>query len=506
MTRAGAVAAWTGPALIVAVVARVTSGGADAPLFVLAALTAPLLALLVPPTPRAAPSAMALPIALAVTVCVLGSSVRAVTDLGRVAGVPAWAALACAVGLLSLAALPGAPRRAPLVALGLGAAALLSAVGALGHVVHASPWTAWSRIASRSAFELHADSAWTRDGLHALAPVSLTSGDAQRITVLTAGVYRVTEHDRTPPVVREWRLASGDSLALRPGDVLTIPTDGRVRFETGARLPAPAASGTTWADGAPTSRARSIVGWTGLTVTLVGGAIAVVRPLAPVGLGGAVAAPLGVLAIVSAAAAWGLHAVDVAPELSIGMPPGASLASLTPAVVSEPWRSRVSAAVVVALVALLAAAATALRQRLGELVERQWQPAPPLLRRRGVVAGAWVVLVAVAGAAGVWVSDGWSLLVQGMGLGAATVLGPVLATRDAAGTRRASLAGAVVGAAVFVLTPYATDWLAALPADVVAVVVRYPALVAAPAAWLVATAVRAAEATRADMVAAPRRH
>jgi len=506
MTGTSAIAGWTGPAILVAVVARVTSGGVDAPLFILAALAAPLLALLVPP-PRTPPSPAALPIALVVTVCVLGSAMRAVTDLGRVAGWPAWAALASAVALACVPALPRVPRRAPAIALGVGAVALVSAVAGLGHVVHASPWAAWSRVASRGAFELHADSAWTREGFGAVAPVSFTSADAQRITVMTAGVYRVTEHDRVQPIVREWRLASGDSLALRPGDVLAIPVGGRVRFESGTRLPALAASGTTWADGAATSmaRARSVAGWTALVVTLVGGALVVVRPLTPLSAGAVVVGPVAVLAVVSAAAAWAIHAVDVAPELSIGMPPGASLVRLIPTAIAEPWRSRVLIALVVALVALLVGAATALQQRVGDLVVLRGDRAPAALRRPGVRSGVWVLLVAVAGAAGVWV-DGWSLLMQGMGLGSAAVLGPLIATGDAADARRASLAGAVAGAVVFLVTPHAADWLAMFPAAIVGLITRYPALVAVPAAWLVATAVRAVDDARADMVAAPRRH
>ncbi len=507
MTGTSAVAAWTAPALLVAVIARVSSGGVDAPLFVLAALAAPLLALLAPPMPRTVPTAVVLPVTLVTSVCVLGASMRAVTDLGRVADVPAWAALGAAVALAGIAALPRVPRHLPVVALGVGAAALLSAVAGFGHVVHASPWTAWSRVASRGAFELHPDSGWTREGFQALSPVSIASADAQRITAMRAGVYRVTEHDRGRPVVREWRLGPGDSLALRPGDVLAIPAGGRVRFETGIRLPAPAASGTTWADGAATSmgRARSMAGWAGLVLTLVGGAMVVVRPLGSPSAAAAIVGPLGLLAVVSAATGWAIHAVDVAPELSIGMPAGASLASLIPAVVAEPWRSRLLAAVVIALVALLVGAATALHQRLAALTALHADRMPAVLRRPGVPSGVWVLLVAVAGAVGVWVTDGWSLLMQGLGLGAAAVLGPALATADADGARRATLAGAVVGTAIFVVAPHAIDGLATLPAGVVGVITRYPALLAAPAAWLVATVVRAAEATPSGAVAAPRR-
>jgi hypothetical protein len=123
-----------------------------------------------------------------------------------------------------------------------------------------------------------------------------------------------------------------------------------------------------------------------------------------------------------------------------------------------------------------------------------------------VRAAAWVVLVAAAGAVGVWSRDGWSLLLQGMGLGAAAVLGPQVATGDAAEARRAQVVGALAGVTVFVLTPHATEWLAPLPAEAVATIARYPALIAAPAAWLVALAVRALDPARAEMVAALRRH
>jgi hypothetical protein len=213
-----------------------------------------------------------------------------------------------------------------------------------------------------------------------------------------------------------------------------------------------------------------------------------------------------VLGVVLAAASWGVYAVDAAPELSIGMPPGAPLARLIPAVVSERWTSWLFAAAVIGLMALLVAAAAALHQRLVDLTAFRTDRMAGLLARRAVRASAWAVLVVVAAAAGVRAVDGWSLLLEGMGLGAAMVLGPLLATGAAADARRAHLAGALTGAAAFVVTPHATDWLAPLPAVVAVTVAQYPALMAVPAAWLVAMAMRATDAARADMVAALRRH
>jgi hypothetical protein len=115
-------------------------------------------------------------------------------------------------------------------------------------------------------------------------------------------------------------------------------------------------------------------------------------------------------------------------------------------------------------------------------------------------------VVLIAAAAGLRAADGWSLLLQGMGLAAATVLGPLVAVGDAADGRRAQLAGALAGATLFVVMPYATDWLAPLPADATATLVQYPALIAAPVAYLVAIAVRVTDTARGEMVAALRRH
>ena len=92
----GAVAAWMSPVLGVAVVARVTAGGVEAPLFVLAVLLAPLLALLAAEGPRPARSGFAFTIALAIVACALGAGFRAVTDLARVLGVEAGVSLGAA--------------------------------------------------------------------------------------------------------------------------------------------------------------------------------------------------------------------------------------------------------------------------------------------------------------------------------------------------------------------------------------------------------------------------
>ena len=83
MIGVGAVAAWASPVLVVAVVARVAAGGVETPLFVLAVLAAPMLALLAGPGPRGARSGFAGTLSLVTVVCALGAGFRAVADLGH---------------------------------------------------------------------------------------------------------------------------------------------------------------------------------------------------------------------------------------------------------------------------------------------------------------------------------------------------------------------------------------------------------------------------------------
>jgi hypothetical protein len=504
MTGVGAVAAWTSPVLVVAVVARVTAGGVEAPLFVLAVLAAPLLALLAGPGPGAARSGFAFTLALVTVACVLGAGFRAVTDLGHVLGLETGATLGSAVALVLVTTVWPGHHRVAAAALVLGAAALAVALGILGVAVAASPWTAWSRAASRSAFELGPRSAWTREGARFLEPVTLTFPGPHRITAVSAAVFRVSEHDREAVVVREWRLAAGESLMLRPGDTLSIPAGARVRFERGKRVPGSPVSGVAWADRSGASGPRLVAWWLGLTLTLVGGALMVVRVRAPVSRAVALLAPATVLGVALAAACWGIYVVDAAPELSIGAPAAAALVDLAPVVADEPWRSRVLAAVVLALVALLLGSAASLRQRLVDLARRE----PGGLAAstgRGVLGTAlWIVLVAAAAAASVAVTDGWSLLLRGAGLAAATLLGPLVATGGRPGFERAHAQGALAGAALFVVSTALAHW-PAIPPGAADAVAQYPALVAAPGAWLVATLSRGAGPARREMVAAARR-
>jgi hypothetical protein len=490
MTAVGAVAAWTSPVLVVAVVAEVTTGGAEAPLFVLAVLAAPLLALLAGPGPRGAQPAFVVASGLVTVLCVLGAGFRAVTDLGHVLGLERGATLGSAIALVLVTTVWRDHHRVAATALILGVAALLIAVVILGITVEVSPWTAWSRVASRGAFELGPRSEWTREGAQFPQPVTLTFAEPHRVTAVTDVVVHVTEHDRGT-MVRERRLAAGESLMLRPGDTLAIPAGARVRFEKGRRVPGAPMSGVTWADGADATRPRLLAWWVGLTLTLAGGALMVVRGAAPLSRACALFGPTTVVGVVLAAGCWGVYAVDAAPELSIGVPAAASLARLAPVVADEPWRSRLLAAIVLALLALFLGSAAALRRCLVDLTAASSSGLVASMRRRVLEAATWILLVAAAAAASVVVTDGWWLLLQGSGLAAAILLGPMLATGEVPGVERARAKGALAGGLIFVVVTALARWPGAAGAfDTVA---RYPALAAAPAAWLVARLARATD-------------
>ena len=499
MTGIGAVAAWTGPALVVAVVGGVMAGGVEAPLLVLAALAAPLLGLLLaaPEAGDAARGRVALAIVVVTAACVLGAGFRAITDLGRVLGVESRATLGAAAALVLLATVWPGRHRVAASALGLGAAVLLVATVILGVSAGAPPWTVWSRVASRGAFELGSHSPWVQEGALVLEPTTLTFTEPHRVTAVTAGVYRVAERDRSPITLREWRLSAGDSLALRPGDQLSIPVGARVRFETGKRVPGAPVSGVAWADrpGAPT--AGRLAGWLGLTVTLTGGALALVRPIAPPSRASALLAPVTVLTVVLAAAFWGVYAVDAAPELSIGAPPAASLAGLPAVVAGNPWRARLLGTTVVALGSLLVASAAALRQRLVDLAEIVAGRPGSWARRPVIGIVAWLIVVGAATAGSTWIADGWWLFLQGTGLAAASFVGPLVATRGGAGAWRSGMAGVLAGAGLFVTLAVVASWLAPPAAGLAGVLTQYPALVVAPASWLVAALARAVGRRRA---------
>src|SRR5688572_12553432 len=245
-----AIALWLQPALLAALALRIAAGEADAPWLVLGALVAPLVALLAPTRAAAAANPVAAVAAGGAVVMLLAANLLLAADATTLLGGAAWQGVVAAAALALLVPLVPSARRLAAPALVLGAVALVLPLVAVTVATATPPWTVWSRGGWRPALTFSEASAWVQDGERFARPARLSFLEGQRVTALTAGVYRVVERDATPPTVREWHLVSGETLTLRPGDELTVAAGARLRFEAGRRVPGAPASGVAWA-GAP---------------------------------------------------------------------------------------------------------------------------------------------------------------------------------------------------------------------------------------------------------------
>ena len=476
MTAWRALAAWPGPALVAAVVAAVAAGAAAAPLLVLAAAVAPLLALL--QARRAATPAhpVTLLITAAVSALLLWAHLAVLADVATLLGARRWqgSVLAAALALL-VTQMPGAERWRGL-ALAAGGGALLLVLVAAGTAMGITPWAAWREAAGRPALVFSGRSAWVTDGQRFVRHATLAFDEAHRVVAVTPGTFRVVERDGARRVVRDWGLAAGDALSVRPGDTLTAEPGSRLRFEPGKRVPGAAASGSAWAAAATRVSPTPALG---VLATLALGACALV----PAGERRMAAAPALPLALSLGAASWGVYATLAAPEAGLAGSPAGALLSL-PRATSQPahglWPAALAALVALGLLALFVAAAAGLCERVG------------------AAAGAhrptlWTLtLVTAAIAATVPAVDPWTPLAAGLGLAGAAVTAPRLAGAEGAriGPWPASVVGGVAGAAVFA-------GLVALGARLpgpAASLREVPVLAAAPAAWLVVKVLRRAAA------------
>ncbi|HEX9820217.1 MAG TPA: hypothetical protein VGD07_11480 [Methylomirabilota bacterium] len=467
-----AAALWLQPALVAVLALRVAAGEADAPWLVLGALVAPLVALLARARPPAGRNPVAAAAAAGAVTALLAANFLLAADAATLLGGAPWQGVSVAA---ALAVLAPAARRLAAPALALGAVALALPLAAVTLATATAPWTAWTRGGLRPALTFSEASAWVQDGERFARPARLTFADGQRVTALTAGVYRVIERDAAPPTVRDWRLASGETLTLRPGDELSVETGARLRFEAGRRVPGAPASGAAWAD-APARGPWMLPAALGGLVTLVGGALALG---AATGRRGAPAtwSPVLLLAGVTTATGWGVYAAAAAPDLTLS----GSLLTLwlrLPPLALGPRAGVPLAALAAAGIVLLGVGATvALRRRLAAAT----RPEPVL----------WAGAVALAAVLTAWPVDPWRLLMLGLGLAAAMWTPSVLAA-GAPGGVVGSIAGGVAFAALAGLpalapAPAPAAWLEALT--------RYPALVALPLGWAAARAVDAMLAT-----------
>jgi hypothetical protein len=457
MTALRGIAAWTGPVLVGALATRVAAGAPDAPLLVLAAVVAPLVALLQPRVVES-PHVVSAGAAVVSATLILAASLMPLGDAALLIGGHRWhgVVLAAAVVLLLTVSPRGHGWR--VAALVLGGCALVFALATLASATTLSPWDAWRGAAARPALIFSTHSPWVKDGGWFARRTTLAFDEGHKLIAAAPGTFRVMEQEATRQVVRDWRLAAGDQLSVRPGDRVTVEAGSRVRFETGKRVPGAAPSGAVWAEAGAGPLMPSMAG----LATLVLGAIAVVPAAGRRGF----AAPAALLTVALAAACWGVYAVATVPEAMLSGSVAEPLLRLPGAL---PGARVLVPLVVIALLALFVAAAGALRERVAALAGA-----------RGTTA--WVAAVAIAALTSLWPFDAWFLLMAGLGFAAATLAAPRLAARRGArvGDWPVEAIGALAGGVVFVA-------VAALGANLptaLGAVAEWPALVAAPAGWL----------------------
>jgi len=477
LSRARALAGWPGPALVAVIVAAVAAGAPAAPVLVLAFAVTPLLALLQPRRPAAPPHPVTVAVAAGVAALLLWAHLAVLADAAALLGARRWHGTVLAAALALLVTLrPGAERRCAFV-LATGGGALLLVLVVAGASIGLTPAAAWREAAARPALVFSGRSVWVTDGGRFVRSATLAFDEGQRVVAVTSGTFRVVEAPSPHTqgggehVIRDWRLAAGDVISLRPGDTLTAEGGSRLRFEPGKHVPGAKASGAAWADAAGRlSPARAF----GLLATFALGACAVV----PAGARRAGVAPMITLALSLGATSWGVYATLMAPEAALAGSPADALLSLPRAV--APSRALppgvLAAIVVLGLLALFVAAADALRGRVGEAAGARF-PA------------VWTTAMAAAALAALAPVDPWTPLTAGLGLAGAAVAAPRLgAGRDA---RRIlgwplEVIGALLGAAAYAGL---TVLSARLPAAL-APLGAAPVLAAAPVAWAVARVLR----------------
>jgi hypothetical protein len=458
--------------------ASVVMGNPNAPTLGLLVVLAPLGALLAASRDHARPAALTVLVGGIVVSVVLTGSILATVDAAVALGFPADQALAGAVILVLVGMLARGVVLVSSVTLLLGIVALAMLIAAIAMGTGAPPWVAWTRLASQPMLVFSTTSAWVTGGRSVLRTTTLVFTETQRITAVRGAVVRVTAHASDGGTVREWHLGTGDSLAIRAGDHLTLSPGSRMKFEAGKRIPGLATSGVAWATPRERPWADVLGGALGLAVTLGGGAVALLsRPGRISGLD-AVAAPVFTFAFALGAASWGVYAAWLTADLSIGHSPLASLMAVPFASVPHETPTELTALIAFIFAALLVATAASLTGRLDGLVagwalQHAWVRLVPIL----------VAVVAVTGGVGLAFRGVEAEGVLRLGLGVAA---SAWAAPRVGGVGRGIAVGTFTGGGVFAALSLATPFgLTGTSA-----VGHYPALVAGPLAALCAVLAR----------------
>jgi hypothetical protein len=340
-------------------------------------------------------------------------------------------------------------------------------------LIGVSPWTAWRETSLRPALGFADDSVWVNARRRVGQATTLTFAESHRVTAESAATWRVTEREGNETTTREWKLSPGDALTLRPGDRLVLEANARVRFETGKRVPGALPSGAAWAH-PEGGTSGAVVNFVGTALTLVGGALVLLRPRARVSALGAVGAPAGLVAVMLAAGAAGIYAAYAGAELGLGVAARAPFLRAPALLLAPPASVALTATAALALLFLFMGTAAALRDRVVATLAAT--EGPRLLRRHADLV--WLAMLGAAVCASLGPADAWQVFLAGCGLAAcAWTAGP--AENHGEG---AAAVGVAAGAALFALLAIGRP---ALPWGFAALA-AYPALVAVPFAHAVA--------------------
>ena len=483
----GLLAVWLTPAVWLTLPALILAGGPDGLWVGLAAVVAPLVAVLA--RVRQARSGDGGPVPLfhvAVLFLVVAGLIWAnlvvVGDLVGRLGAPRWHGIAiAAAGGLLLTAWRGAERvTVPLLVVTLGGAVVPLLLVALASGI--SPVGAWGAVASRTGFHFARQSHWVTEGRDlrlAHGHTGIVFDEEHRITVSGEGTLRLYSKDGGSGAEREWKLSPGQSILARPGDRLEPAPGMRVRFEADKRVPGAPPSGIAWAAGRRV-QARDALG---LAVTLMGGAIALLAPALPprpsrlaVGLLGS-----GLVLALFWAQGWAIYAALGAPDVFLGGVTAEGLLDVPRLVLGESAGAlRLQGLLLVGAFASFLASTIALRGR----VARVDAPGGGEIGRD---LGLWAMAFGGAGVASLWPVDPWPLVLLVLGAAASALAPAVLLPRHGNQPRAATLAGCV-GLTVFALLAAAGSVRGRALDGLLAVAAGSPAVAALPAAlgvlWL----------------------
>ena len=472
-------AVWLTPVLWLQIPTLIVERGPEGLWIGLTLVLAPLITLGAGPPERASgePESVFAVVILLLTVGVLfWANLILAGDVAVWLGAPRWHGIAVtAAGACLLTAWRRGGRIVPalLVAAVLAVNAPLAEVARVAAV---GPLGAWARVATRTAFRFPPTSPWVTSGrdlrmIHGRGPILFD--EEHRVTAPAGGrlFARTLDGNRASDV--EWTLSPGQSITLRPGDLLQKNSAPRLRFESDKRVPGAPPSGIAWAAGRPPDWPRSA----GLLVTVLFGAVALCRAGAPLRATRsrvALVAGGGLVALLWAQG-WAVYSILASPDLFLGGVTPERLLALPPLGDGSPARPALQASLLAGGLAGFLGSSIALRERLGALD-----------RTGGGEIGhdlsLWTGVLAVAGLASLWPLDCWSLALLALGA-AASSLGPTALSSGGFAPPGVATAAGLVGLAVFTGLAVAGQIRGGsegLPGAVFA----YPALAAVPAAAL----------------------